>query len=213
MSKDQILITVVVVLLLLTTIWGVWYQTNYNKAVRDTQRIITDLDLLRLFEKQPGGLLSADMIAERTDLSKSEVNARLSSLHTGGLLRAGMNPTGTKYFYELRTELEEVPGLKLSGSAFLTIEDLQQIFIAYDYKVSPHDLMVTTGLPWKVLSREMQYFRKEGMVEVVLIDRPGDAAKQYVLLEAYHAEKLDLNQAEAINEKVKKVLFDEQLLV
>lgn len=124
-----------------------------------------------------------------------------------------MNPTGMKYYYELPTKLEEIPDLELSDSPFLTIEDLQQIFIAYDYRVSPHDLMVATGLPWKVLSREMQYFRKQGIVEVVAIARPDDAAKQYILMEAYHAQTLDLNEAEKINAGVKQVLYDERLLV
>ena len=57
---------VLVAVAALIVIWGIIYQTNYNKNIRDTQRIITDLELLRLFEKQPGGLLSAEMIAERT---------------------------------------------------------------------------------------------------------------------------------------------------
>jgi preprotein translocase subunit SecG len=185
-----------------------------KQQTQDTQRIISDLELLRLFKKQPGGLLSADMIAEKTELTKSEATSRLSNLLTGGLLIAGSNPTGMKYFYELSAPLEEIPGIRLSGEPFLTVEDLQEIFIAYDYKVSPHDLMVTTGLPWNMLSREMQYFRKQGVVEVAYIQRPGDSYKQYILMEQYHrSEGLDLESRTRINEEVKQVLYDENLLV
>ncbi len=187
----------------------------YNEEVTtDTQRMVSDLELLRLFEQQPGGLLSAEMIAEKTGLNKTAAWTRLSALATGGLLNAGTNPMGTKYFYELSAPLEEVPGLKLSEEPFLTIEDLQEIFIAYEYKVSPQDLMVSTGLPWKMLSREMQYFRKQGVVDVAYINRPGDSNKQYILMEKYHrSEGLDLNSRTRINEEVKQVLYDEQFLV
>jgi hypothetical protein len=189
-------------------------QQKKTKVVRSTQRLVSDLDILRLFEKQPGGLLSAEMVAEKTELTKVEATTRLSNLSTGGLLIAGTNPTGMRYFYELSAPLEEIPGIQLSGEPFLTIEDLQEIFIAYDYKVSPHDLMVTTGLPWKMLSREMQHFRKEKVIDVAYIQRPGDSYKQYILMEEYHrSEGLDLESRTRINEEVKQVLYDERYLV
>lgn len=191
-----------------------FFVSRSKQQTRDTQRLITDLELLRLFEKQPGGLLSADMIAKKTELTKGEATARLSNLSTGGLLIAGTNPSGMKYFYELSAPLEEIPGIELSGEPFLTIEDLQEVFIAYDYKVSPHDLMVTTGLPWNMLSREMQHFRKQGVIDVAYIQRPGDSYKQYILMEQYHrSETFDLESRTRINEEVKQVLFDENLLV
>lgn len=184
-------------------------QTN-----ADTQRIITDIALLRLFEQQPGGLLSASMVAEKTDLTKAEASYRLQNLSTGGLLRAGMNHNGLMRYYELAAPLEEVAGIVLSDEPFLTLEDLQQIFIAYDYRVSPHDLMVTTGLPWQMLSLEMQHFRKAGIIEVANIARPGDSSKQYILVEAYHPSgKLDLESRNRINAEVKQALYDENLLV
>ena len=214
MEKDLIIIGVLLLIGVCLILWGILYQRKYNKTMRDTQRIITDLELLHLFERQPGGILSAEMVAEKTDLSKSEATARLTGLSQGGLLVAGTNPTGMKHYFELSAPLEEVPGLKLSTEPFLTIEDLQEIFIAYDYKVSPHDLMVTTGLPWKMLSREMKHFRQQGIVEVAYIQRPGDSFKQYILREKYHrSEKLDLDSRTRINEEVKQVLYDERFLV
>lgn len=214
MSKDQIILTVLVALAVVLTAWAILYTQQQKKVERDTQRVITDLELLRLFEQHPGGLLSSEMIAEQTGLTKSEAGTRLTSLATGGLLRSGMTPNGMKAYFELSADLEEVDGIKLSGLPFLTIEDLQQLFIAYDYKVSPHDLIVSTGLPWKVIAREMQHFRKEGVIELVHIDRPGDSARQYILQEAYHQpEALDLASRERINSEVRQVLYDEQLLV
>jgi DNA-binding transcriptional ArsR family regulator len=191
-----------------------YFKYRGEQRSTDTQRVISDLKFLRLFEKQPGGLLSAEMIAEKTDLTKGEASARLSGLSTGGLLSTGTNPMGTKYFYELSAPLEEIPGLTLSGEPYLTIEDLQEIFIAYDYKVSPHDLIIATGLPWGIISREMKHFRKEGVIDLAYILRPGDSSAQYILLETYHrSEKLDLMSRTRINEEVKQVLYDERYLV
>jgi DNA-binding transcriptional ArsR family regulator len=181
---------------------------------RDTQGVIGDLKLLRLFERQPGGLLSKEMVAEKTGLTQEEARMRLNSLNVGGLLRAGSNPTGARRFFQLSAPLEEIPKLQLSGESYLTIEDLQDIFIAYNYKVSPQKLMVTTGLPWQTLSRELKHFRIQGIIDVVYIDRPGDSYKQYVLMEAYHrSDKLDLASRTRLNETVRQVLFDERYLV
>jgi DNA-binding transcriptional ArsR family regulator len=181
---------------------------------RDTQYIIDDLELLRLFERQPGGLLSKEMVAKKTGLTSSEACMRLNSLNIGGLLRAGTNPAGARRYFELSAPLEEIPGLRLSGESYLTIENLQEVFIAYDYKVSPHKLMVTTGLPWEILSREMKYFRKLGVIDVVYIQRPGDGHKQYILMETYQrSDKLDLASRTRINAEVKQVLYDERFLV
>jgi hypothetical protein len=213
-SKEFLIVMGLLILGILITMLPLLYAVRNKKQVRDTQRIITDLALLRLFEKQPGGLLSADIIAEKTEMTKGEASARLSALSTGGLLSAGTNPMGTKYFYELSAPLEEIPGLELSGEPYLTIEDLQEIFIAYDYKVSPHDLMVSTGLPWSILSREMKHFRKQDVIDVVYIQRPGDSFKQYILMEAYHRSgNLDLTSRTRINEEVKQVLYGEEFLV
>jgi hypothetical protein len=60
----------------------------------------------------------------------------------------------------------------------------------------------------------MKHFRKEGVIELACILRPGDSSAQYILLEAYHrSEELDLMSRTRINEEVKQVLYDEQYLV
>ncbi len=181
---------------------------------RDTQCIISDLELLRLFERQAGGLMSQDMVAQKTSLTTTEAGIRLKELTVGGLLRAGRNSSGTRTFFELSATLREAPGLHLSGEAYLTIEDLQEIFNAYDHQVNPHKLMVTTGLSWKVLSREMKHFREQGVIDVVYINRPGDGSKQYILMEQYRRlDGLDLASRSQINTEVRRVLYDERFLV
>lgn len=182
--------------------------------MRETQRIITDKALLRTFEAQPGGLLSLDMMVEKTGLTKREALVRMQKFSFAGIVRAGVTSTVTKYFYELTTELEEVPDLELSSEPFLTVEDLQKIFVAYDYRVSPHDILMATELPYSVIAREMTYFRKEGVIEVVRIARPGDSPIQYILQEPYHpSENLDLSQVRRMDMELKEILFDEHLLV
>lgn len=214
MSKDQIIITTLTVLSVLLIIWAVLYQQRSNRQVRDTQRTITDRDLLSLFEQQAGGLVSSKMITEKSGLTKTETTSRLTPLVQWGMLRAGMNPSGTNYFYELTAPLEEYTGPKLSDEAFLTIRDLQHIFEAYDHKVSPQDLLMATGLPWNIIAREIKYFRKEKVLEYVTIARPDDSPIQFVLLEPYNTpETLDLKDAERLDQRVKEVLYDENLLV
>lgn len=187
---------------------------NGIHRLRDTQHIITDLELLRLFECQPGGLLSKEMITEKTGLTAEEACMRLNSLHAGGLLRAGVTPTGQRRFFELSATLEEASGLRLSGEPYLTIEDLQKIFIAYNYQVSPHKLMVATGLPWQILSIELRDFCTQGIIDVVMIERPGDSPIQYILLEDYQRpDELDLASRTPINSEIKQSLYDDRFLV
>lgn len=214
LSKNQTLVFVIGGLIATTVFTLLAIYSRTKQINTDTQRKVTDLELLQMFEQQPGGILNSAQIAEKTELSKHEAQTRLSSLAMGGLLTTGVNAMGTKYYYELPTALEKVEGLTLSDDPFITLEDLQQIFEAYDYRVSPHDIMMATKLPWKVISLEMQYFRKQGIIDVVRIARPGDAPKQYVLHEDYHLSAgLDLDSRTRINAEVKQLLYDERHLV
>jgi hypothetical protein len=154
------------------------------------------------------------MITDKTGLTKAETTSRLTPLVHWGILRAGMNPTGTNYFYELTAPLEAYTGPELSTEPFLTIRDLQHIFEAYDHRVSPQDLLMATGLPWNVIAREIKYFRKEKVLDYVNIARPNDSPFQFVLLEPYNnPETMDLKEAERLNREMKEVLYDENLLV
>lgn len=214
MDKDQIIIISLAVIGVLLMVWAIWYTQHNKQMVQNTQRIITDRELIRLFEQQPGGLLSRSMIAEKTGLTKAEVTSRLTSFAHWGIVRAGVNATSTNYFYELTAKLETYTGPELSAEPFLTVRDLQHIFEAYAYKVSPQDLLMATGLPWNVIEREIKYFRKEKVLEYTRIDRPDDSPIQFILLEPYNnPATLDLEEAERLNRGMKEVLYDEQLIV
>lgn len=214
MSKEEIVITGFIIISTLLIAFTVWYTQRSKMQVSDTQRIVTDKELLKLFEKQPGGLLSATMIIEKTGLTKAETTSRLTSLAHWGFLRAGLNSSSMGYFYEITTGLEDYIGPELSAEPFLTIRDLQHIFEAYDHKVSPQDLLMATGLPWNVIEREIKYFRKEKVLEYVNIARPDDSPIQFILLEPYNnPQTLDLKEAERLDQAMREVLYDENLLV
>lgn len=198
-------------LMVLLIAWLIFYQTRGNKRVKDTQRLITDKALLQLLAEHPGGLLSVHEVAERTPLSVGEARSRLYYLATQSVLRMGAG--GNRHYYELYAPWEAPANeLSLSEDPFLTLEDLQQIFKAYDHRVSPGDLIIATGLPWKVLAREMTYFQKKGVVQKVRIARPGDSLIQYVLKEPYLSQPGG-EEAEAINLELKEILRNEDLLL
>jgi hypothetical protein len=52
------------------------------------------------------------------------------------------------------------------------------------------------------------------LIDVVMIARPGDSHKQYILIEDYHrSDELDLASRTRSNAEVKQVLYDERFLV
>jgi hypothetical protein len=194
--------------------WLIYYTQRQKKQVRDTQRIITDKALLQLFQDRPDGLLSTDKIQELTGLTKAEASARLSSLSLAKILRTGHTPGGLRVYYELTAPLEEVELEDLSPDPFITTEDLYKIFQAYDYRVSPQDLIMATGLPWKIIQREMKHFAKKKILDSVYINRPGDSPLQYVLKDPYlkNPDEL-LQEANVLDLEMKEILLTEDLLV
>ena len=194
--------------------WLIYYTQRRQKQVRDTQRIITDKELMLLFQNQQGGLLSPAQIQELTGLSKTEASSRLHVLSMARILRAGHSGGGMRLYYELTAPLEEVEIEDLSSDPFLTTEDLHKIFRAYDFKVSPQDLIMATGLPWKIIQREMKHFSKKKIIDAVYINRPGDSPLQYVLKGPYLANPESLLQeAKVLDLEMKEILVTEDLLV
>ena len=200
---------------LLVALFAVPAFLHYNKKhnTDTTQRLISDKELLRLFQAQPGGLLSVHMIAEKTGLSVAQARSRAMSLTQAGVLRMGHNKNMARYFFELTAPLEAYGGPELSPEPFLTVGDLQHIFRAYDHKVSPQDLIMATGLPWNVLLRELEHFRKKGVVDGVRIARPDDSPVQYLLLEPYLSAPPAGEQAREMDLEIQKILLDERLIV
>ncbi|SEQ16609.1 hypothetical protein [Neolewinella agarilytica] len=197
--------------ILLPLVFLLVYYLNRNKKVDTTQREISDRDLLHLLHNHPGGLLTAKEIAEKAGLTMAQTRSRLSFFAEQLIVRRGSN--GLAYYYELYAPIEDVGQLELSPEPFLTVADLQKIFRAYDYRVSPIDLIAATGLPWRILAREMKHFKKKGVIDILRIARPGDSYRQYVLKEPYIDLPESSNEAMALDLEMKEILLDENLLV
>lgn len=211
--KVIVLISLAVFLLGLVA-WLIFFTQRRQRQVRDTQRSITDKELLRLFQQRPDGLLSPEQVEELTGLTKTEASSRLHVLSTGQILRAGHAGGGMRLYYELTAPLEEVDIDGLSADPFLTAADLHKIFRAYDYRVSPQDLIMATGLPWKIIQREMKHFTKKKIVDAVYINRPGDSPLQYVLKDPYLQDPDEiLREAESLDLEMKEILRNGDLLV
>lgn len=211
MTAAIIILASLLLMLVATLATVVFVMKRRKNIVKNTQRILTDKALMQVFNEHPGGLLSPHQVAEKTDLSLQQARSRLMYLALQNVLRTGIG--SNRHYYELYAPWESPAfELSLSPDPFLTIADLQQIFKAYDYRVSPGDLIIATGLPWKVLSREMAHFQKKGVIQKVRIARPGDSIKQYVLQEPYLSQPTG-EEAEAINLELKEILRNEDLLL
>lgn len=164
MEKDMIILTVLfsVSALLIGFVIAMYYYQKKQNA--DTQREISDQDLLRLMHNEPDQLLSPHQLRDKTDLTLNQARGRLSALMAYGLLRRSTNSKG-RFFYSLGEPLVEAPDLNLSSDPFLTVEDLLKIFEHYDYRVSAQSLIMATGLPLAVIKREMKYFENQGIVQ------------------------------------------------
>lgn len=164
MDKDAIILTVLgltsVALIVFIIVW--YYHQQKQNA--DTQRQISDQDLLRLIDQEPDQFLSPHQLADKTDMSLNQARSRLSALMMYGLLNRSHNKSA-RYFYSLIQPLQEAPDFKLSPDPFLTVEDLLTIFEHYNYRLTPQNLIMATGLPLAVIKREMKHFEKEGIVQ------------------------------------------------
>ncbi len=188
-----------------------FYYGIRNKRIDKTQREISDRDFLKIFDEHPGGVLDTDEIIQKSGLTKKQVRSRLSYFAEQLILRRGSN--GLAYYYELYAPYEDVGQLELSPEPFLTIADLRTIFHAYDYRVSPADLIIATGLPWRLLNREMKHFKKKGVIDILRIARPGDSYKQFVLKEPYLDPPASPEEDSAMNLELKEILLNEELIV
>lgn len=188
---------------------------NQQKNIRKTQRLLNDRDLLRLIRDEPDGLISPHQLRDKTELNLTEARNRLNALTTARLLRRSVNSKG-RHFFAPRGPVEEPPALNLSPAPFLTVEDLLQIFVAYDFRVTPLELIMVTGLPLQVIKREMKYFEKQNIVqELKRHDSSGMTVDRlYVLQEPYRSDPERFREkAETMDLEMEKILVNEKLLV
>lgn len=194
---------------------ALWLYYSGQKTNSDTQRNITDRDLLRLISSQPDGLVSPHMLADQTDLSLNQARSRLNSLMLFGILSRSANRRG-RYFFELVQRLEEPEPLELSPEPFLTVNDLLTIFPAFGNRVSAQDLIMATGLPLAIIKREMRFFEKEGIVQMLYKSDSNGVVKRrtFVLQEPYRSDHQKFrDKAGVLDLKMKDILLDENLLL
>ena len=199
----------------LPLIWLIYYLIKQQKRTRETQRHISDRELLRLLGAQPDRLLSPHQLRDLTGITLNDARARLNALHVYGILRRSYNSRG-RHFFSPRDPVEEPPTLDLSPDPFLTVEDLLQIFMAYDYRVTAQQMIMATGLPLTVIKRELKYFEDQDIVQKLQrSDGNGTVMHRFfVLKDPYRTDPERFRQrAETLDGEMRKILVDEKLLV
>jgi len=188
----------------------VWSVKKYNKTAEESRGIISDRDLLLLINAESDRIISAENLAKKSGLNKSQASMRLSSLYMSGVVK--QMSSGFKSFYELKKGIDSANLLQLSEKPFISIEDLFALFEHYDHKMDLQDICVATGLPFKVIKREMKYFEKEGIVHHMhTYTSDGMTANRfYTLQDAYKGEgaKAATRNAE-INLDLEKIYREE----
>jgi hypothetical protein len=215
MEKETIIIVslfAISALLIMFVVWMYYYQKSSN---RQTQRHLTDKDLLLMLHNEPDQLLSPHQLAEKTELSIHEARARLTSLHTYGILQRSYNSRG-RHFYGTRDPITDPPELDLSTDPFLTVEDLLQIFAAYDYKVTAQQMIMATGLPLAILKRELKYFETQKIIQKLQrSDSNGMVMKRFYVLQDPYRSDPDRFRAKAdrLDLEMREILLNENLIV
>jgi len=215
MDKDTIILLCtfgIGALLILFVVWAYFMQQKTN---RKTQRHLSDKDLLLMLHNEPDQLLSPHQLADKTELSLSEARGRLNSLFSYGILQRSYNSRG-RHFFGTRQPVGEVPELTLSSDPFLTVEDLLQIFAAYDYKVTAQEMIIATGLPLAVLKRELKYFEEQKIVQKLQrTDSNGTVMKRFYVLQDPYRSDPDRFRAKAsvLDLEMREILLNDNLIV
>ena len=200
------ILAVLGVILVLALLIGYFVQ-SFNKGIEEDQRIISDKDLLLLFEDEPDGILTKERMVEKTDLTKSKATRRLQHLQYNGLLKVGYS-NSFKYYYSLSSPIDHREAPELSNEPFLTVEDILKLFRHFDYKLTLQNMCTATGLPIKIIKRELKYFVKEKIIsEINYTDPSGmNSRKTYTLREPYRSNPDQFLEMEnLINPQLEKI--------
>lgn len=196
---------VMISILVLSLIIGVSIK-NYYKGIELSYSKFSDKDLLLFINEQPDKIVDAELIARKFNTSKSKVSARLRPLHYKGVLSILYNRMMTKGHYTLSRPIEKSYDLSLSEDPFMTLEDLLKIFKHYDYQVSLQEMILVTGLPIKVIEREMKYFEKEKIVKLMLkMESQHVYQRIYTLNEPYRSNPDAFLKLDNVNFKLKEI--------
>ncbi|MEE9439310.1 MAG: hypothetical protein V3V14_09950 [Saprospiraceae bacterium] len=205
-----IILSIILTCLALLVVLGSMYSTNYKKGVIRGQSIITDKEVLELFDKQPDKMLNKKQLSRLSGLSVTEAGMRLTHLQTNDILKP-FYTNSFKTYYTLKREIVKPYELELSEAPFMTLEDLLTIFKHYDYKIHFQELCLSTGLPVRVLKREMKYFEKEGIVmQLQSHDVNGSVlSKMFVLKEPYRSKSDAFLELKDINHDLQEIYAKE----
>lgn len=215
MDKEAIVITSILAVSALLILFVIWMYFRQQRTNRETQRHISDKDLLLMLHNEPDQLLSPHQLADKTELSLTDARSRLNAMFSYGILQRSYNSRG-RHFFGTRDPIGEVPKLNLSNDPFLTVEDLLQIFAAYDYKVTAQEMILTTGLPLAVLKRELKYFEDQKIVQKLQrTDNNGMVMKRfYVLQDPYRSDPDRFReQAGRLDLEMREILLNDNLIV
>ncbi len=215
MSEDAIAGFVVIAITLICSLLVIYLWQYQKKTNAKTQRNISDRDLLRLIADQPDQLLSPHQMRDKTGMTLNQCRTRLSALFSYGILNKSSNSRG-RSFFGFHVPLIERESLDLSDDPFLTVEDLLQIFEAYDYRVTPQDLIMATGLPLSVIKREMKHFEKEGILQrLSTMQQQGMTMMRFfVLQEPYRSDPEQFRRRAGVMDlEMREILRNDNLIV
>jgi hypothetical protein len=213
--KVVIPITMMMLFIVLPLVWAIWLIAAQAKNRRVTQRVISDQGLLRLIHNEPDQLVSPHILRDKTGMTLNQCRHRLSGLYMYGMLNKSLS-NGTRNYYSLKEPLGETPDLNLSPDPFLTVEDLLKIFEHHNYRVSAQDLIMATGLPLGVIKREMNHFKKQGIIQHMRGMAPQGVVSNrfFILQEPYRSNPEQFRaRASTLDLELKEILLNENLIV
>ncbi|THH39967.1 hypothetical protein [Neolewinella litorea] len=207
-----LLLAFLALVILALVIYLVWRRRSSSEHPSK----ISDRDLLLRLSREPDGFLTPDRLSKTTQLTKGEARSRLMRLSMAGILDQGYNKRLVSH-YTLRHPLgEEDDRPTLSPMPFLTVEDLLLLFERYGYRPRDQDLIMATGLPLRMIRREMDYFAKEGVIDTLYLSAGYGKQSQrtYVLQEPYRSQPEAFRQrAGRDNLELREILRNDNFIV
>lgn len=216
MEKDIVIL--IVLLSVITISLAVLFITiHQQKKTRiNSQRDLSDRELLRLIAAQPDGIIDKKVLAEKGGISPAAAQLRLDNLYTEGVLKSSMSTNMMRRFYSLDAPLTENVAIPaLSPEPFLTVDDILLLFQAFDFQLDYQKLIMATGLPLDILKSEMKYFEKEKVINSLMESRGTGIPQRkfFILQEPYRSDPSSfLSREKEMNQRVKELLQRDALL-
>lgn len=181
------------------------------KDIEFDQHLMTDKELIGIIGNQPGGIASVKQLADITPLSLKQLTTRLTYFYYQGIVKNQVDAR-LKGHYSLLAPIDDRTAPELSDKPFLSVEDVLTLFKHHNHQLTLQDICMDTGLPITIINRELKYFIKEKIINVVR--EYGTRNKMYVLKEPYRSnpdiflkkqEEIDFELEEILEPKLRKV--------